>query len=115
MITTKQNYLRHLEQLEHLMACNGSFEAIETLSKSVVNYEALHFPIENARPNQILTHLIENRDSSLENVAKDLDIDPLIMGEYVTDQRPLTRDHIVLFSRYFKVNLRVFLREEESK
>jgi HTH-type transcriptional regulator / antitoxin HigA len=86
------------------------FDYIAVLGKLVEEYEDTRYPRGPVSGAAMLAHLIEAQGISQAMLAADTGIAESTVSELLKQKRGLTRRHIEVFARYFRVEPAVFLR-----
>jgi len=98
-----------LVDLDHRRPAEDDY--LEVLSEMVRQYEAEHHPIPHVAEGEILRFLIESRELTQAQLAKDSGIAESTISEVLSQRRKLNRRQIGKLARYFKVEPGVFIVE----
>ena len=82
---------------------------LAVLAKLVEEYEEARYPRGPVNGAEMLAHLIEARGISQAMLAADTGIAESTVSELLRQRRGLTRRHIDVFARYFRVEPAAFL------
>jgi HTH-type transcriptional regulator/antitoxin HigA len=88
---------------------DGEEDYLDVLSDLVRKYEDEHHPLPPVSDADMLRHLIEARDVSQLKVAAETGIAESTISSILTGKRGMSRNHIELLARYFKVSPAVFI------
>jgi HTH-type transcriptional regulator/antitoxin HigA len=91
---------------EPLTAAEADYLAV--LSDLVEQYEGQAHPIPPASDAELLQHLLEAQDATLDHVAQATGIAPATLAAVLAGRQRLTREHIGMLARYFQVSPGVF-------
>ncbi len=81
----------------------------QSLRKLVEEYENTMYPRGPVTGAAMLAHLIEARNITQSKLAADTGLPESTVSELLKKKRGLTRRHIDIFARYFRVSAAVFL------
>ncbi len=111
-IRSDAEYRRRLAQIEQLMRPDPSADVsamIELLALIIEAWEAQHYPIPEAAPEEMLNHLIEARGLRPAEVALQLGIAPSTLSNYRSGKRRIPLERVKQVADYFSVSPTVFL------
>ncbi|MDJ0600094.1 MAG: transcriptional regulator [Crocosphaera sp.] len=96
------------EQLSHVEKPSLEESAfLELLITLIEKYEAENYPISQALPHEILTHLMESRNLDIQQLLNILGTD-LINQEILTGERKITDEQAKRLSMFFNVSSDLF-------
>jgi len=82
-------------------------EAIALLTLLIDQYESKHYPIPDARPEEVLGFLLDQHGLTQRDLAEELGSETTV-SLVLSGKRQLTREHIARLSRRFHVEPSVF-------
>lgn len=87
---------------------------VDVLAKLIEDYEDRRFGWpEKSDDGELLRHLIEFKDVSQADVARETDISRSTISEIISGKRRLNREHIDRLAKYFHVNPSIFFGETD--
>lgn len=89
----------------------GEDAYLDVLSDLVEKYESTHYPIEDAKPVEVLQTLIDDRKLSQRAVALGSGIAVSTISEMLAGRRQMNLEHMQKLARFFQVSTSVFLPE----
>ena len=87
---------------------------LEALSTFVERYEAANHPIAAPSEADLIVHLMESRDLTVELLAGSTGMDATALGELVEGRARLNRDQIERLAAFFRVDPGIFLGTRPS-
>lgn len=115
-IRTEREYKRALRQLDRLMKPHlgrAESELVYLISTMVEDYEAVRNPTPRLPPAKKLAGLIEARELTLSQVARDTGIPRSTISEVIAGKRKISRTNVVRLAEYFGQPADVFLEQPE--
>jgi len=92
----------------------SELDYLAVLAKLVEEYESAMYPRGPVTGAAMLAHLIEARNINQSKLAADTGLTESTVSELLKEKRGLTRRHIEIFARYFRVDPSVFLGDARS-
>lgn len=87
----------------------GEQDYLDVLADQVEKYESEQHPLPAVSEADMLRHLIDARDITQLKLATDTGIVESTISSILLGKRGMSRNHIVLLARYFKVSPAVFM------
>ncbi len=117
-IRSQRQYTEMLRSADELMRRRRRTAAEDRLLELVVlligNYEDERYPVPEAPPHQVLAHLIEAREISQTQLARDTGVSRQLITEILSGRRAISSTNIRKFADYFHVSPEVFLPSNDT-
>ncbi len=111
-IRSERDYRHALRQLEQLMVPRpgaARSQLIEVISTLVEQYESRTLPTPSISPGAMLAHLLEVRQMTRAELARQTGISPATISSALTGNRGISKSNAILLGRQFNVSPAVFL------
>jgi HTH-type transcriptional regulator / antitoxin HigA len=75
----------------------------------IEKYEQQHYPVPDSTPGEILDHLIESREISKAEFARQVGLSRQLVTDIIKGRASVTADHMRTFGEFFRISPAVFL------
>jgi HTH-type transcriptional regulator/antitoxin HigA len=112
-IRTQREHARALAIIERLMdkprKSAAERQMIELLSTLIDQYEETEWPTPQASPGEILKFLLDQRQMSQSELARQLAIPQSTIANVIAGRRQLSKANVLALSRFFGVSATLFM------
>ncbi|MBI4585120.1 MAG: helix-turn-helix domain-containing protein [Planctomycetes bacterium] len=112
-IRSKAAYQKALRRIEHLMSKpklgREESELVELLATLIEQYESLEHPAPGSKPAETLEHLIETREITRAQLAREIGMPRSAITNILARRRSISKALAVKLSKYFQVPISLFI------
>jgi HTH-type transcriptional regulator / antitoxin HigA len=108
-IRTKKDYNYALGLLEETFGDETLESFVHVLSERIEVYEQEHFPIPDASAGEVLAFLMEQKQLTQQEVARDTGIHQSVLSRLIKGEREPTLEHVRILAKFFEVDKSVFV------
>jgi HTH-type transcriptional regulator/antitoxin HigA len=117
-IRSEREYNRMLAAADQLMQLRKRTAAEERVLDLIVallqHYEDDRYPIPEAPPHRVLAHLIEAKNISQAELARETGVSRQLITEVLAGRRAISSSNVRKFADFFRVEPQVFLPAKEA-